>query len=152
MKTRNLSKFLCIILISSSIISYSQENQDGKCEIEMLKEFYVAHCSLYHMSQDNKRTDSLVDKYCTPRLSKIIKAINEQSYYEHDPLTKDAGIDSLSLKTLIIKKNPQKNNGFVVSYSVLQDAPDMSKVKTDVIIHLTVVKENDKFKIDEIDF
>lgn len=152
MNTRYLSKFLCVILIVNSAISCSPENQDGKCEIEMLKEFYVAHCSLYHLSQDNKRTDSLVDKYCTPRLSAIIKAINEQSYYEHDPLTKDAGIDSLSLKTLIVKKDPQKTNGFIVTFSVIQDAPDMSKVKTDVIIHLTVVRENDKFKIDEIDF
>ncbi len=147
-------KILKILALSSMIFigngCNAQTGEDDRV-ISMLKEFYIAHSNIWsiHPSQISpndfdKKLDSLAEKYCTPQLRKEAKKYLEDG---HDLLTDDLGMSKESLNSLSVVKDA-KENTYVVSYTVdsYPVAPE-KPVKKQVVLHVTVVKEGENYKI-----
>jgi hypothetical protein len=65
---------------------------------------------------------------------------------DHDIFTNDYGTDDESMKTLTITKV----NSYIVSYIVNTEYPSNKIIKEKVVVNLSVKKENDTYKINEV--
>lgn len=145
MKIFKLILFCAIAL--TNFKCHAQNKSDDKQAITMLKEFYEAHAKIWSIPPSNispatfdKKLDSLAGRYCTPKLRKEVKKYLQDGY---DLLTDDKGISNESLATMEIKKDTIEENIYIVSYSKVSD-------KKQVILHVTVVKEGNNYKISSI--
>lgn len=128
------------------------QNKDEQI-ISMLKEYYIAHSDIWDSKQPlslnefDSKLDALQSKYCTSKLISESKKYLEQGY---DLLTNDLGIDKETLKSsLTIVKDTKKEGNYVVSYIIqMADSPTLRKKKN--TIHLIVVKEEGRYKIDQV--
>ena len=136
-------------------ISCAQSPNEEKQIISMLKEFYTAHITLWESLRtllskvefDNK-LDSLQEIYCTKRVRIESKKYHKLGY---DLLSNDFITSIEKLKsTLKIVRDTTKENTYIVSYIAEIRDPSVPPRDHENIIHLTVVKENDSYKIDEI--
>ncbi len=140
-----------ISLASSSGCNYSQKPAEEQQATEMLRHFYIAQNSIKSIPHDIGKMDSLQKIYCSKKLQKKLKEQFQLTGLDHDLLTNDYGIDSLGVKTLSISKDPEKNNNYIVSYTILDDVvPNLSKKEIKVIINVTILKEDGVFKVDDI--
>jgi len=125
------------------------QNKASEKEVEnMLNTFYSNHFKIWETSNmsfkiKSQKLDSLKQIYCT---SELINEANEASLNSGaDILTYDLNGDTN--ENLKVEKDPEKKNRYIVSYmSTFSDIPD-GPVKDKVILHVTVTKEGDKFKI-----
>lgn len=108
---------------------------DGR--VSMLREFYTAYMTAFAIGTDDKLL-ALQRKYCTSRLLKKIPDMIEKS--DGDPFIKGQDSDTAYLKTLTITRDTQKEGQFTVSY----------QADYKIVIHLTVVERDKKYKIDNV--
>jgi len=54
------------------------------------------------------------------------------------------------MKTLTITKDSTKVNSYTVSYVVNTEDPSNKKIKEKVVVHVSVKKENNSYKINEV--
>lgn len=121
-------------------ISAQEKFSDQKAK-EMLKNFYTAYIKTNSVS-DYKRSDSVVRRYCTLKLvSYIDKRFSEPPKPEDngDVFLKGNMVDMTMLEGLTVRKDLKNNGLYYVEYGVGPGAP--------VIIKLSVVKENEDYKI-----
>jgi len=149
-----MKSFLIIILfLPFTLVLKAQGSSSDKQAIEMLNEFYTAHCNIWAIKPPPKtlylKLDSLQKKYCTQKLRKQAKeSFNDVGY---DLLTGDWGIDINSLKTMTILKDSAKENTYTVSYMVIGYPQSPTKpVNEHVILHVSLAKENGQLKIASI--
>lgn len=142
-----------ILLTASFLISTlylkAQISSDAKA-IEILKEFYTAHCKIWNIKPQNKtlygKLDSLQKIYCTQKVRKEAKKGFDDVGY--DLLTGDWGIDIKSLKTLTVVKDFTKGNTYIVSYTVVGYPQSPTKpVNEHVVLHVILIVENGKWEI-----
>lgn len=112
----------------------------------MLKDFYTNYFSAFveppgALSQ--KKLDLIQKQFCTKAFYKKIPEIIEQT--DSDVFLKAQDSDIKYLKTLTISKD-LKNEEYIVSY--IADA--MPEKKITIIIHLTLVKEGNSYKISAV--
>lgn len=120
--------------------------------IEVLREFYTARSTLKCTMQDMDSLNILKENFCTKDFYKRIQDIENKSGIGPDILTKDYGIDSLGVKTLSVVKDFERENTYIVSYSVMDDViPNLINNKVKVVIYVMVKNENGVFKIDNVE-
>jgi hypothetical protein len=129
---------------------YAQNNINNQKAIAMLKDFYAAHQSIESIIKSVpskvyvRKSDSLQDRYCTLELRSKVKKYTEMGI---DFLTNDQGIDSGSLKTMTIVKDPTNRNIYIVRYDVLDSNYPKNPVKRHIILHVGVLNESEQYKI-----
>ncbi len=109
----------------------------------MLKEFYAAYItasSELPTTAALKQLDALPKKYCTAALLRKINAQSQQGHLDADPFTQSQDVDLSWLKTLSVRREVRSANFYTVSLG-----DDISRFK--VVIHLTVLKQGNSFKI-----
>jgi len=149
-----MKKISLILLFVICVFSLKAQNNTSDPQVvQMLKEFYTAYNTAWasHLPATPliKKLDSLQTKYCTIAARKELKKLLKASGLDHDALTNDEGTDVEHLKkTLKITKDPIKTNDYIVSYIDHTMTPAYKPIDKTVIIHVTVVKENGSFKID----
>lgn len=133
--------FFTTILMLFNIVSCKGQPQIETSDEEimkMIKDFYTNYITEnVKMPPDGSKIFSLKKKYCTTYL---LEKINNQEL-DYDPFLKAQDSNIEWLKTLIIKKDPSKKGFYEVSYT------DNTK---QIVIKLTVIKQNESFKIDSI--
>ena len=80
-----------------------------------------------------------------------IKKQFENEEIDADPFLKAQDTDIRFLETLSVKKDSTRLNDFIVSYECSYISPaDNKEVNNPIVIHLTVIKEKEGFKIDSV--
>jgi hypothetical protein len=133
----------------------AQNNTADKQAIIILKEFYSKYNNEWSLippktSVDiyGKKLDSLNSIYCTPRLREKAKEWLKDG---HDLITNDFyGISDP--KTLSVTKDISKENTYTVSYIAVEESPynKNEKITQKVTLHVTVIKEGEGYKIDDV--
>ncbi|MFT3740958.1 MAG: hypothetical protein QM786_19585 [Breznakibacter sp.] len=140
-----------VLFVSAFGCCYSQKPTEEQQVTEMLRQFYIAQSAIKSTPNDIGKMDSLQKLYCSKKLQKKLREQFQLTGLDHDLLTNDYGIDSLGVKTLSISKDSKQNNGYIVSYTILDDVvPNLSKKEIKVIINVTIQKEDDMLKVDDI--
>lgn len=108
---------------------------------EMLKEFYIKYITeVSKNSPSEKKLHSIRKQYCTAGLLSRMKELQ----LDYDPFINAQDTDDSWIKTLSVKRHPEKGKGFyIVSFSDTES-------KTTVTVTLSVIKEKDDYKIDGI--
>ena len=108
---------------------------------EMLKEFYTRYITeISKNPPSEKKLHSIRKQYCTAGLLSRMKELQ----LDYDPFINAQDTDDSWIKTLSVKRHPEKGKGFyIVSFSDTES-------KTTVTITLSVIKEKDDYKIDGI--
>jgi hypothetical protein len=148
--------FIITLVFMTNVNCVLPQNEEEQI-ISMLKEFYVSYNAVWENATSYKpekfeeEVFSLQQKYCSSRLQNEIKKYYEIYKLEHDLLTNDfGGTNSEKLKsTLKVKKDTTKENTYVVSYVVEIKTPSTPREEENVI-HLTIIKEGDNYKIDKV--
>lgn len=148
MKTKKLIFLVLIALISICNNTYVQAQAKplDKQAISMLKKFYTAYFEAWSRppTSDNlKKIKSIQREFCTTSLYNKIIAQYKSQHIGADPFTQSQDINIAWLNTLSFNKNLSELNGYIVSYT-----EPASKEK--IIIHLTVIKQGNLFKISDI--
>lgn len=153
MRIISICFFFIISLGISSHQVYGQNMNFDSQMIQMIKDFYQSHCLIWTNAQlypeaIDQKMDSLQTIYCTSKLrQKAQKLLKEDGI---DFITKDLGVDISSLKKLTVTKDLTKENVYIVSFISEPTSPGKLESRRKVVLHLTVIKENDKYKIDEL--
>lgn len=138
---------------SSSCIQSQNTHYEDE-EVKMIKRFYTEFCNVWNNTPSsvpanllNEKIDSLAQGYCTLQIRNKAK---EWAEYGQDKYTNDYGIVSESLKKLMITKDSTKVNSYIVYYTTTNSDASGRPVKQEVILHISVIKENDSYKIDDV--
>lgn len=145
--------YLLISILFATVFecSYSQNTSEDQHAIKMLREFYIAQSKIKSTPQDIGKMDSLQKRYCSKKLQRKLNEQFQLTGLDHDLLTNDYGIDSLGIATLSISKDPDRNNNYTISYTILDDiVPNVSKKEIRVTINVTVIRENNILKVDTV--
>ncbi|MDB4582935.1 hypothetical protein N9164_07280 [Draconibacterium sp.] len=150
---KDLLRFILIGLVTISISCvYPQKND--KQAISMLEEFYTIYNSAWSSNIDSatllEKLDSLQQEYCTDSLRKKLKNLSNTYGLDHDLLINDYYADSTSLRTLSIVRDSSKDNCYVVTYIVNIEDPTNNPIEQKVTLYVTVVKEEEGYKIDDV--
>lgn len=134
-----------MLLISQNSIGQSQTNITDNQIIAMLKKFYTDYITAgdYYANPDGLEDKEILirDRYCSKKLLKLI--YSGDYIIDDDPFVKaNGGNDVKWLKTLKIHRESETKNIFNVSFLDYRNEY--------VSIHLTVIKENGSFKIDDV--
>jgi hypothetical protein len=142
---------ICTLFLSNSGCARAQNDKQA---VQMLKEFYNAHNTVWSTTKDNyiliRKLDSLQRKYCTMSLRRELKKEFQANGLDHDILTNDYDINIEALKTMSISKDPTKPKGYIVSWTISTLNPSYKPIKKKVFVHVTVVKENNSSKINSV--
>jgi hypothetical protein len=153
---KRIKYFITILVFMINTGCAHSQSKDEQI-ISVLKEFYIAYNAIWENATSYKPEDfeekvfSLQQKYCSNKLQSEIKKYYETYKLEHDLLTNDfGGTNSEKLKsTLTIVKDTTKENSYIVSYVIEIKAHSAPREDKNVI-HLTVIKEGENYKIDEV--
>ncbi|RXK82814.1 DUF3828 domain-containing protein [Filimonas effusa] len=119
----------------------AQNNTEEKAN-QLLKEFYTKYITAFATEpagpENEKKIKELQKEYCTAAFFKKIPGIIEES--EADPFLDAQDSNIAYLETLTIEKGAAKDE-YIVSYIPKEDK---------IIVHVTVVKEGDSYKIDSV--
>ena len=140
------AKLVLLLLLVGSLVTtnyngvQAQNTPSDKQAIAMIREFYTAYITGWAKQpptlDDMRKIEALKKRYCT---ASLLKKIDAQVRPEADPFIFAQDIDTEWLKTMSVKKDVRKFNSYIVSY--------LSYPNSKTIIHLTVIKQGDKFKI-----
>ncbi|MBS0425346.1 MAG: hypothetical protein JSR71_13235 [Proteobacteria bacterium] len=139
---------LFIFLISINRVQSQNKLADKEIK-EMLREFYTAYNTTWstcNMQLLKYKLDSLQRKYCT---KKLIQQVKEYGL-DHDPLIGDDYTDVEHLKTLSITKDSSQPFAYTIYYIAHTLSASNKPIDEKVIIHLTVAKEGDIYKVASI--
>jgi len=150
-----MSFIICAFLTFTIGCSQVQNNVSENQANSMLFEFYSKYFYLWENTPISEnlpanvlygKLDSLMIVYCTPNLR---KKANEHLEFGVDLLTNNLVSIDLN-ENLKIQKDSTKENEYIVSFiATNSDAAD-KPVKQNVILHVTVIKEDESFKINSI--
>jgi len=142
--------FLTIIMfLANHNYTQAQNVVDDKQAVQMLKEFYTSYNTAWSTTKGfvlTKKLDSLQLKYCTKKLRREVK----ESGLDQDPLIGIDYTDVGHLKTLTITRDAAKKNSYVVCYIAHTLSAANKPIDERVIIHVTVIKERGKLKIESV--
>lgn len=153
MKTIIFFSIVCVMAFSNSCIQ-AQNTIDENGVEKMIKDFYTKHSNIWENTPTSvpanvlhEKLDSLAQKYCTKKIRNEAKSwfVNGQ-----DLFTNDYGMDIESLKTLRITKDTLKANCYIVRFTTTNSDASGKPVKQNVTLHISVIKDRDSYKIDEI--
>ena len=140
MKSQFLTScFVCILIFSGSSCLGQNKTANDSAMI-MLKQFYTSYITANDESLSEKELDLIKKKYCT---QKILNRIAKDEELDSDPFVNAQDTNMDWLKTLVISKDPQKANVYIVSYL---DTYTQERI----INKLLVVKKGQAYKIDDI--
>ena len=137
------------LLFSSSTISvcHAQHVITDEQAIQALRQFYISYLKYsWDGKESDKKMDSLLIRYSTPRLTKQLKEQDEQGY---DFFTNVTGSDIDWLKTLNVSKDKTTKDVYVVSW-VYQYFPGENKKPEINTIKLQLIKTPTGILIDQI--
>ena len=140
MKSQFLVSCFAIILAFSGSYCQGQSKATNDSAAIMLKQFYTSYITASEESLSEKELNLIRKQYCTP---KILNRIAKDEELDSDPFVNAQDTNMDWLRTLVISKDPQKANVYIVSY-----LDTYSQKRT--IIKLLVVKKGQAYKIDDI--
>lgn len=150
---KTLVLIIANILMLGNINCVRAQNQEKQI-VSMLKEFYIAYNTAWaKCGFDVLKTqlDSLQQKYCSQSFRKELKRQFDMHGLDHDILINDVYTEDIeSLKTISVTKDNTKQNAYYVSYTAVVTGMGNRRTNERVQIHVIVVKENGKFKIDNV--
>ena len=94
-----------------------------------------------------KKLDSLRKKNCTVQLYNKLKKEFKIDGFDHDILINDEYTDVQHVKTINVRKDPVKQDDYVVSYIDSTLSPSYQPVEKKVILYVTVAKEDNNTKL-----
>lgn len=143
-----ISLIICIVFTCNNSCGQTKISSDEKQIEKMLQEFYNNYFTVFATEpigvSSQKKLEMLQQQYCTEAFYRKIQDIVEQT--EADPFLKAQDSDIKYLRTLSIKKDMQSKDTYIASY--VGNAA-LGETVT-IAIHLTVVKVNGKYKIDNV--
>ncbi|MET4140950.1 hypothetical protein [Pedobacter sp. UYP1] len=140
-----LRLIVLLLLITFTVKAQPRPSDKG---IVMLTDFYTAYISAAadHESDLNvseAKMDALKHRYCTTACQKRIKVLIDET--DADPIIQAQDCDKTILNTIIVKKDNQKPNRYVVTYI------DKSNHNKKTTIYLTLKIEKNMLKIGYIE-
>jgi len=147
--------FLLLILIFFSCNEKKENNvlkiKTQKTEFpenevkEIIKEFYISYISqsLDSISpkENEQKLDSIKQIFCTKSLLDSIENEFTNNELDYDPIINAQDCSSEMLKSLVIEKNPEKINSFIVMFLSYKYDSSISK------LNVTIDKIHGKYKI-----
>jgi hypothetical protein len=131
-----------------------QNNSSNNEAEKMIREFYTAYNIAWSRVPTPeilvRNLDSLQRIYCSENLRKKLKKQFDAEGLDHDLLTNDQAADVNYLEKLTIKKDSANANTYIISYVEDYTSPSNKKEFKMAIIHLSVVKEKETYKIDNV--
>ena len=107
-----LAALLCVVLAA---VKVSAGTGDAN-EVEKVRKFYQQYAVAFSIGDYNQRIakcDSLLKSYCSETICKNTRDDRGVNGLHYDYATDDAGINTLSVKTLEVKV---QDNGYIVTY------------------------------------
>jgi hypothetical protein len=153
MKKYVFSVFTAFILCFNGCISAQNTNTEMQI-IETLKDFYTKYNAVWSIKPPltpdilERKLDSLNAIYCTSALRKDAKKSIEGDYGQ-DLLTNDLASVDLN-ENLKIEKDSTNENVYVVSFTATNSDASGNPVKQNVVLHVSVVKEKEGYKINDV--
>lgn len=150
MKSKIYLTILCTTMFVSSYIQAQNTFFENRME-KMIQDFYIEYCNVWNNTPTSvpanvlhEKIDSLARKYCTKKVRNEAKAwfANGQELF-----TNDYGIVNESLKTLTITKDSAIENTYIVVYTTINSDASGKEIQQKVVLHVSVVKEKDSYKI-----
>jgi len=132
-----------LIFITSYNHVQAQNRPYDRQAFMMLKEFYTAYITEWSKLTtpiNLTKLNAIQRKYCTASLLSKIKAQLKSGQLDSDPFLQAQDVDISWLKTLSFNRDSRILNSYTASYI---DSVSNEKV----IIHLTIIKQGDNFKI-----
>jgi len=136
MKTQFLASCFFFVLIFFSSFCKAQNKASNDSAATMLKQFYTS----YITTEEESDLVVIRKKYCT---KKILNRIAKDEELDADPFLQAQDTDQDWVKTLVINKDAQKPNVYIVSYVD-------NYTKKRIVNKLLVVKQGQNYKIDDI--
>lgn len=136
MKTQFLTSCFVGMLIFFSSFCRAQNKVSNDSAATMLKQFYTS----YITAEEESQLTLIRKKYCT---KKILNKIAKDEELDADPFLQAQDTDSDWVRTLVINKDAQKPNVYIVSYID-------NYTKKRIINKLVVIKQGQAYKIDDI--
>jgi hypothetical protein len=131
-----------------------QNNNSDKQIIDMLNNFYTAHNAIWSIKTPpdfdvlRGKLDSLNAIYCTSTFRNEARKKLEGDYGQ-DILTND-NPGSYSFENLRIEKDSTLKNTYIVYYTTSNFDKSVNLVKCNIVFLVSVVKESDGYKINEV--
>jgi hypothetical protein len=146
MRTRR--QIVCIIISAVFFSAFSCKNTSAQEKFseekvkEMLNSFYTSYITVNSIA-DGKKSDSVVRKYCTPKLINYLDKLYSEppAGDSYDIFLKSQMVDMPMLENLAIRKDSKKNDLYYVS---------ITYGKGQWTIKLSIVKEKEGYKIDHV--
>ena len=150
-----LSYMICAILAIANSCGQTQNKAAEKQAKNTLLEYYSKHFYVWENTPISntvpvnvlrEKLDSLMQKYCTSKArSEAIQAFENVGA---DWLTKDL-VGDLN-ENLKVKKDSTKGSEYIVSFTATYLDIPTKPVRENVVLHVTVVKEGESYKIDSV--
>jgi hypothetical protein len=143
-----------MVFTLTSSCGQTQNNSMEKEAEKILLEFYTKHFQVWRIPSlpsdvRYEKLDSLMQKYCTSKLRNEAREAFENVGV--DFLTNDRIGDSN--ESLKVEKEAGNENGYIISFisdvALYSDAPGAT-TKKQIVLHVTVVKEGESYKIDSV--
>src|SRR5688500_13114295 len=105
--------FMWPLVVALTIFSFSCQSKDHSEEesIKMLQQFYTTYMTNIAGSIEEDKSEEIRKQYCTAKLLKKI----EQLELDYDPFIKGQDASIENVKTILVKKDAQKANAYIVS-------------------------------------
>jgi len=149
---KGLVLIIANILLLSSISCVSAQDEEKQI-VSMLQEFYVAYNTVSaNCGLDVLKTklDSLQRKYCSQKFRIELKKFYDIHGLDHDILINDVYTEDIKNLRISVTKDDTRKNTYYVSYIAVVTGMGNKKTNEKVQIHVTVVKEGETYKIDNV--
>lgn len=149
---KKFALFIASILIFTTIGCIRTQNEEEQI-VSMIKEFYIAYNTAWaKCGLDVLKTqlDSLQQKYCSQSFRKELKKQFDIHGLDHDVLINDVYTEDIVSLNISVTKDDTRKNTYYVSYIAIVTGMGNKKTNEKVQIHVTVVKEGEIYKIDNV--
>lgn len=132
-----------VFFVSVAFSASAQKANDQAAKIAMLKSFYTEYIIANTKSpSDEKEIDAIKKKYCTAKFLKALAEKQASGELDYDIFVSAQEYDIEWLKTLKIAPS--------ATFNIFRVTYDMNFEDDQALVRPVVVKENGKFKIDDI--
>jgi len=148
---KKIALIIACFLFSNITCVHAQDEE--KQIVSMLEEFYVAYNTVSTNSTLNvlkAKLDSLQQRYCSQSFRKELKRQFDIHGLDHDILINDVYTEDIENLIISVTKDDKRKNTYYVSYIAVVTGMGGRKTHEKVQIHVTVVKEDGIFKIDNV--
>jgi hypothetical protein len=143
-----------IIFLGSSTIYCQAQCITSKNGAEVLTTFYKVYNIAWSTFNGDilvKKLDSLKKIYCSIKLKRQLDDEFKHTGLDHDMLIKDQYTDVRHLKSLVIKNDLKRANKYIVTYTASTVSASNKPIDVQVIIHVTLCRENGCLKIASVE-